>query len=144
MLKRSLVEERAAVLRLARTIVRRQPKLIADSEALDSAAAFEHWRAGESYPAETLLRHGGGLFRVVQPVSSLEHQPPGSEGMLAVYRPIVPSAAGTAEDPIAFVYGLDCVATLYYSYKDKIYVCNQDLPACIWPPDSGIHQWSEV
>ena len=46
-----------------------------------------------------------------------DHQPPDGEGMLAIYRPIDQTHAGTLEDPIPWVYGMDCPAGSYFSYQ---------------------------
>ena len=59
------------------------------------------------------------MYRVMQATVPQAHQVPGGEGMLAIYRPIDREHAGTAEDPIPWVYGMDCLAGLYYSYLIK-------------------------
>lgn len=71
-----------------------------------------------------MLRDGSTLYRVVQSggVIPQEHQPPHGEGMLAVYRPIDEGHAGTLEDPIPWVYGMDCHAGTYFSYNGHIYL----------------------
>ncbi len=103
------------------------------------------WKAGETYGKNTALRHGDGLYRVVQDGTiAQEHQPPDGAGMLAVYRPIERSATGAKDDPIPWVYGMDCTATLYYTYNGKLYRCMGDMIPCIWRPDSGIWQWDAV
>ena len=85
------------------------------------------------------------LYRVVQEkVKPLENQPPHGEGMLAVYRPIVVEHKGTVDDPIPWVYGMDCYEEKYYSYKEHIYKVDTggSMIPCLWPPDSeGLWQW---
>ena len=124
---------------------------IPDEQALAMPDLFTTWEealeAGEALGENTILNDGGQLYRVVQPggVTPLESQPPHGEGMLAVYRPIVQGHAGTLEDPIPFVYGMDATAGKYYSYGGKIYLCNADMTPCVWPPDSpGLWQWEEA
>lgn len=122
---------------------------IADAEALAMPDMFRTWEevleAGEALEANTVLRIGRQLYRVVQQVTPQAHQRPDGEGMLAVYRPIDQSHAGTLEDPIPFVYGMDAEGGKYYSYGGKIYLCNADMTPCVWPPDSpGLWQWEEA
>lgn len=85
------------------------------------------------------------MYRVVQAVTPQAHQEPGGEGMLAVYRPIDREHAGTLEDPIPWVYGMDCAAGLYYSHEGCMYLCKGDMKPCVWAPGSaGVWQWEPV
>lgn len=122
---------------------------IPDEQALEMPDLFYTWdevlEAGELLEANTILNLGGQLYRVVQPVTPQEHQRPDGEGMLAIYRPIDKTHAGTEDDPIPFVYGMDTEQGKYYSYGGKTYLCNLTMPACVWPPDTaGLWQWTEV
>lgn len=142
MIRESVAREKAAVLKLAQIIVQRQSGLLTDAEALTAPEGFEIWSPDMRYGADQVIQHEETLYRVVQEVaSSQEHQQPGGEGMLAVYRPIVPTASGTEDDPIPWIYGMDCSAGLYYSYNEQLYLCKGDMLPCVWPPDSGIWQW---
>ena len=79
-----------------------------------------HWRWGRS----------GKLF----------HRPPHS-------KPIDREHAGTADDPIPWVYGMDCHAGKCYRYNGKVYQVAEggDMIPCTWPPDTpGMWQWEEV
>ena len=94
---------------------------------------------------DTIINDGGVLYRVVQPVTPQEHQPPHSEGMLAIYRPIDAAHAGTQEDPVPVVYGMDTEQGKYYSFEGKTYLCNLTMTPCVWAPGTpGLWQWSEV
>lgn len=88
------------------------------------------------------------LYRIKQTeLVSVESQPPEAEGMLAVYSPINPSHSGTVDDPIPWVYGMDCYAGKYYSYSGKVYkvAVGGDMAPCIWAPDTpDFWQWEEV
>lgn len=122
---------------------------IPDEQALEMPDLFYTWdevlEAGELLEANTILNLGGQLYRVVQPVTPQEHQRPDGEGMLAIYRPIDETHAGTQEDPIPFVYGMDTEQGKYYSYNGKLYLCNLTMAPCVWPPDTaGLWQWTEV
>lgn len=143
MIRRTAAQEKAAVIRLAQIIVQRQSAILTDSEALTSPEAFEIWGVGMKYGEGQLIRHEDTLYRVMQATdSSQEHQRPGGEGMLALYRPVIPTAAGTAADPIPWIYGMDCSAGFFYSYGGEVYRCTADMLPCVWAPDSGIYQWS--
>lgn len=123
---------------------------ITDTQALQMVDLFPLWEdllaAGNKLEQNTILKDGDTLYRVVSAggVIPQEHQPPHGEGMLAVYRPIDQTHAGTLEDPIPWVYGMDCTAGTYYSYKGHTYQVAKggDMKPCVWPPDSaGLWQW---
>lgn len=123
---------------------------IPDAQALEMPDLFPMWEEvlaeGKELAAERVISKGGQLYRVVQAVTPIESQPPGGEGMLAIYRPINPEHAGTADDPIPWVYGMDCHAGKHYSYEGAVYMVAEggDMIPCTWPPDSGIWQWVKV
>ena len=122
---------------------------IPDNTALEMPDLFRTWdevlAAGAQLEANTIINDGGQLYRVVQAVTPQEHQSPHDEGMLAIYRPIDKQHAGTLEDPIPYVYGMDTEKDKYYSYNGKVYLCNLDMKPCVWPPDTaGLWQWTEV
>ena len=118
--------------------------------AADDAAAFtlaplcRTWAANTHYDALEIVNHEDQPYRVVQAVDSLEHQMPGSAGMLAIYRPIDP-APGTREEPKTFYLGMDVKEGLYYTSAGKLYLAKADLPACTYAPGTaGVWQWEEV
>lgn len=122
---------------------------VPDETALEMPDLFKTWeealKAGKELPKDTIINDGGQLYRVVQAVAPQKHQPPHGEGMLAIYRPIDQTHAGTKEDPIPWVYGMDTEQSKYYSYGGKTYLCNLTMPACVWAPGTpGMWQWSEV
>lgn len=122
---------------------------IQDEQALEMPDLFYTWdevlAAGQELAANTVLNLDGQLYRVVQAVTPQAHQRPDSEGMLAIYRPIDETHAGTEDDPIPFVYGMDTEQGKYYSYNGKLYLCNLTMAPCVWPPDTaGLWQWTEV
>ena len=105
---------------------------ITDAEALAMPDMFRTWEevleAGKALEANTVLRIGRQLYRVVQQVTPQAHQRPDGEGMLAVYRPIDQSHAGTLEDPVPFVYGMDTEEGKYYSLRAATPTCaTQDM-----------------
>lgn len=86
------------------------------------------------YVANQIIQDEGQIYRVVQEVTPLLSQPPHGEGMLAIYRPIDIEHAGTKEDPIPWVYGIDVEANKYYSYEGKVYKAIQAQQPSVWYP----------
>ena len=116
-----------------------------DVTALSIAPICAEWEATHHYDAGEIVNHEGQAYRVIQAVDSLEHQPPGAAGMLAIYRPLNPEHAGTQEDPIPFVNGMDVYNGKYYSFNDKTYLAKADMLPCTWDPGTaGIWQWELV
>ena len=116
-----------------------------DKTALALAPVCPEWAAGTHYEAGEVLNHEGQAYRVVQSVDSLEHQPPSAEGMLAIYRPLVPGHAGTLKDPIPWVSGMDVDQGKYYSFSGKTYLAKADMKPCVWEPGTaGLWQWELV
>lgn len=125
----------------------------AEFTLLAKAELFPVWTAGETYPHGRRVQHEGIVYEVVSSggVTAQEHQPPSAEGMLAVYRPLSTdpetgtTPTGTQDDPIPYLDGMDVEEGKYYSYNEKLYRANANLPACVWPPDTaGLWQWTEV
>lgn len=136
-------------LRTAARLYVQQATDIPDNTALEMPDLFKTWdevlAAGAQLEANTILNDGGQLYRVVQAVTPQAHQAPHDEGMLAIYRPIDKQHAGTLEDPIPFVNGMDTEKDKYYSYNGKVYLCNLAMAPCVWAPDTaGLWQWTEV
>ena len=76
-----------------------------------------------------------------------DHQPPDGEGMLAIYRPIDQTHAGTLEDPIPWEYGMDCPAGSYFSYHGHNYrvADGGTMAPCTFPPyTADMWQWEKI
>ena len=136
------------VMTLARTMAAAATGLT-DAVALSIPDLLPAWAellaAGKEVAAGVCLTHKGQTYRVVQAVTPIESQPPGGEGMLAVYRPIDREHAGTLSDPIPWVYGMDCYSGKYYSYEGNTYLCKADMIPCVWAPGTaGLWQWEAV
>lgn len=153
--KTALAHEKHDTLVLAQIIVQRFSSELSDSEALAAPLGLEIWFPDRFYGEGQKIRHGERLpgipqlYEIKQPggVTSQEHQKPDSSGMLAVYRPIVPTASGTIDDPIPYVAGMDCCSGLYYIDLEITYLCIGDLIPCPanWRPGSpGMWQWKIV
>ncbi len=124
---------------------------VPDETALEMPDLFKTWEevleAGKTVAENSIINDGGTLYRVVAEGGGLpqEHQPPHGEGMLAVYRPIDTAHTGTLEDPIPWVYGMDCTEGLYYSYNATVYLCKANMTPCVWAPGTaGLWQWEAV
>lgn len=124
---------------------------IEDTVALQMPDLFPTWEdvlaAGKELPAGRILQDGTQLYRVVQAVTPQDGQPPHGDGMLAVYRPIDHQHAGTTEDPIPWVSGMDCFAGKHYYYNGKVYrvAVGGSMTPCVWPPDTpDMWQWEAV
>ena len=144
---RKITQEKADVLRLAQILIQRQSGVLKDSEVLAAVDALEVWAADMPYGKDQAIMHNGVCYRVVQDVpKSQAHQPPDATGMLAVYRPIDNGGSdGTKENPIPFVYGMDCTTGKYFTYEGKLWLCKGDMLPCVYPPGTaGLWQWELV
>ena len=115
----------------ARVMAVQAAPTLTDNQALTMPDLFPTWEQvlEEAQPLkkDSIINDGGTLYRVVQDNTIPQaHQPPHGEGMLAVYRPIDKSHEGTADDPIPWIYGMDCHEGTYYSYNGKTYLCKSD------------------
>ena len=133
---------------LARTLAASYTEL-SDTVALSIPDILPHWdellAGGNQVAAGVCLVHNGQTYRVVQDVTPIESQPPGGDGMLAIYRPIDREHAGALSDPIPWVSGMDCKEGKYYRYEDKTYLCKGDMIPCVWTPGTaGLWQWEAV
>ena len=136
------------VMTLARTMAAAATGLT-DAVALSIPDLLPAWAellaAGKEVAAGVCLTHKGQTYRVVQAVTPIESQPPGGEGMLAIYRPIEREHTGTLADPIPWVYGMDCYSGKYYAHGGITYLCKSDMLPCVWEPGSaGRWQWEAV
>lgn len=124
---------------------------LTDAVALSIPDLLPTWgellSAGNELPEGLCLTHNNQTYRVVQKVTPLAKQPPGGEGMLAIYRPIDRGHTGTVEDPIPWVSGMDCISGKHYSYNGKTYRVAEGgtMAPCTWPPDTpGMWQWEKI
>ena len=123
---------------------------LTDTQALAMQDVLPTWQefldSGREILSGVCLMHDGQCFRQARsaPIKPEAHRPPGSPGMSAVYRPIDRDHAGTIDDPIPWVSGMDCKEGKYYSHKGKIYLCTGDMSPCVWEPGEGDPQWEEV
>lgn len=119
---------------------------MSDEQALSVSSLHDKWEAGivyEDKDVNKVVKHKGKLYRIVSAHTAAAHYPPDAEGVLALYRPIDISHAGTLEDPIPFVYGMDVTGGLYYSYENAIWLAKINMAPCVWPPAEG-NEWKRA
>lgn len=68
------------------------------------------------------------------------------EQISAIYTKMSEGYAGTAENPIPWVYGMECKEGVYYSYNGEVYKIAKGgyMNPCVWTPDCGIWQFEKV
>lgn len=132
--------------RALRTAIQAVAAYAPDNVAADQPLAlYDVWKADTEYKQNKLLVCNGKLYRVAQNLISSAVYPPDAEGVLALYRPIDVTHAGTLDDPIPYVDGMDCDKDKYYSFEGNTYLCKADLKPCVWKPGTdGIWQWEAV
>ena len=121
---------------------------LSDEDALLFQPYVRSWQAaleaGESFVKDEPFEHESQLYRAVVDFTPEAHRIPGSEGLLAIMRPVNRMNAGTREDPIPFLAGMDVEKDKYYSNGGVVYLAKDNLPACHagWAPGTdGMWQW---
>ena len=116
-----------------------------------AAGLFPAWTPGTTYAPGARLVYEGIVYETRQPVTAQGHQPPGGEGMLAVYRPLSVDAEtghepdGGPENPYPWLNGMDVYTGKYYTFQGKLYRAKADMIPCIWEPGTpGLWQWELV
>ena len=85
------------------------------------------------------MQHSGRLYRVEQAHTAQAHQPPGGEGMLAIYRPIRPTAA----EPLPWIYGepVEIGDKRIDPTDGLVYVVYTPAGANVWQPHEAPSIW---
>lgn len=94
-----------------------------DAVAAQAKALYPQWASytGKALAAGTKVRYDGRLYKAAQAVSQvLESQPP-SQDTAALYVAIDEAHAGTQDDPIPAVAGMEYIHGKYYSDGGKTY-----------------------
>lgn len=98
---------------------------------------YREWKPGESYNQWELIQYDGITIQVRQQVTALEHQPPLSEGMTAIYIPyLVPDENGVK----TYKYGCSCKkGELFYDENKVIFeYVAVDNPSNIYAPSDDL------
>lgn len=95
------------------------------------APALPAWEPGASYAQYAPFVHDGVMYFTRQAVTAMEHQPPGSTGMEAIYgvRP-VPDADGI----YPYTYNMAASAGMRVREGDAVYVCTREIDPLLYPP----------
>ena len=111
---------------------------LSDSEAVEVPDLYPAWQAGESYEAQALVYYGDCLYRVEQAHTAQAHQPPGSQGMLAVYRPV-----RRADGVYRWLYGeaVEIGMKRIDPEDGLVYEVYAQAGANIWPPHEVPAVW---
>ena len=69
-----------------------------------------------------------------------------TEQISAIYTKMSEGYAGTAENPIPWVYGMECKEGVCYSYNGVTYRIAKGgyMNPCVWQPDCGIWQFEVI
>lgn len=126
-----ILEQAQAIAHAQRVSARYLPD---DAASSLPGAYFAEWTPGVAYERDDKVIRLGQLYNVEQAHTAQESYLPEGEGMLALYRPIVPEHAGTVEDPMPWVYGMDCKAGLHYVHEGVVYKARQNMLPCVWEP----------
>lgn len=137
-----ILQQAQEIRKATQTLAAYAPDNVAADQPL---ALYDEWAADTEYKQNNLLVCNGKLYRVAQNLTSSAVYPPDAEGVLALYRPIDVTHAGTLDDPIPYVDGMDCDKDKYYSFEGNTYLCKADLKPCVWKPGTdGVWQWEKV
>ena len=95
------------------------------------APALPAWKPGTSYAQYAPFVYDGVMYFTRQAVTAMEHQPPGSTGMEAIYgvRP-VPDAEGI----YPYVYNMAASAGMRVREGDAVYICTRAIDPLLYPP----------
>ena len=95
------------------------------------APALPAWEPGTSYAQYAPFVHDGVMYFTRQAVTAMEHQPPGSTGMEAIYgvRP-VPDADGI----YPYTYNMAASAGMRVREGDAVYICTRAIDPLLYPP----------
>ena len=119
---------------------------VSDEQALAVSALYPEWKIGVEYTAGKRVLYGGLLYKVRQGhTSQAEYTPDKTPALFAV---INETNAGTIEDPIPAVAGMEYKKDLYYIYNDVVYLCireDADEGTVLhFTPDALVGQYFEV
>ena len=118
--------------------IRAAAQMVSDDAAAAMPLLYPAWD-WRTCTRDMIVNYNGRLSRVVTPPT--DGPPPDADGMLAVSRTIVPAHTGTQDDPIPWVYGMDCRAGMYYTHDGQVWLCLSDMAPCVWAPGSDPAMW---
>lgn len=100
--------------------------------------AYRVWAAGEEFAQWELITHKDIAYQVQQKTTAQEHQPPDSEGMLAVY--VLYVVAGP-DGVKPWAYGMHVHTGDLVRKDGVVWEAKKDMKPCIWEPTEG-NEWT--
>lgn len=98
---------------------------LTDTDALDAVALFPAWAVGVYYEADTRIRYGEKLYKVVQAHTSQEDWLP--DIATSLYEVVAAAGQGDSPDnPIPYTGNMALENGKYYSEDGIIYICFRD------------------
>lgn len=99
------------------------------------------WEADKDYEKGEFIKYNERLYRVEQVHTSQSHQPPGSEGMLAIYRPVQESGK-----TLPWIYGevLSIGDRRIDPTDNLIYEVYTESGSNIWEPHTAPSIWRVI
>lgn len=117
-----------------------------DELAVKAKGVYPDWAPNITYRVNTRVHHGEQLYKVWQEHTSEEGKTP--DMLPALWIAINETNAGSIEDPIPAVAGMEYKKDMYYIYNDVIYLCiRQDTEngtVLHFTPDALVGQYFEV
>ncbi|GHU73132.1 hypothetical protein AGMMS49992_10750 [Clostridia bacterium] len=113
-----------------------------EASLIDMAGLFPTWTTGETYKQGDILRHGAGLYRVMQEHTAQAHQKPDGVGMLAVYASVQQAVApGQILDWASGETGLKVGDKRRDPTDGKVYEAIQSTGVNVWEPHTVPALW---
>lgn len=100
--------------------------------------SYRVWAAGEEFAQWELITHKDIAYQVQQKTTAQEHQPPDSEGMLAVYVPYVVAGPDGVKP---WAYGMHVHTGDLVRKDGVVWEAKKDMKPCIWEPTEG-NEWT--
>lgn len=121
-MRRTDIIEQAKAIREA---TQRMGRTAPDEVALSCPELFDEWESGREYAANDIRQENGQLYRCVMGHTSQESWKPSITP--ALWAAINKTHAGTADDPIPAVRGMEYTYGLYYLDPEdgKTYFCKR-------------------
>lgn len=117
---------------------------LSDRQALTLQEAFRTWKPGATYGQGEKVRHEEALYSVQQSHTAQVHQPPGSEGMLAIYRSVQSEPA--EGEVLPWMNGEAVRQGDRRAYNGMVFECigADGAGANVWTPDTVPAVWKRV
>lgn len=102
------------------------------------ASAYRIWKGGEKFAQWELISHKDIAYQVQQKTTAQEHQPPDSEGMLAIYVPYVVAGPDGVKP---WAYGAHYTTGDLVRKDGVVWEAKKDMKPCVWEPTEG-NEWT--